>query len=169
MEINQLLDSIAEDADCHMVALSTIPLVNSPLVLPQDLVAFYRRCGGVELFKEEVFGFRIVTPQEFVPANPLLLGNYYLENKHEFDSDESAAWYLIARGTKSDEFITIDLNAAKNGYCYDSFWEVHATGNAKVVAKSFTELVERLHAARGTDLYWEHRAFNLGHARDSNS
>ena len=167
MEINQLMDSIAEEANCHIVAPSTVPLVNSPLVLPQDLIAFYRRCGGLELFKEEVFGFRIVSPQEFVPANPVLLGNFYLENRYEFDADASGAWYLIARGIKSDEFITIDLNVTKNGYCYDSFWEVHATGNSKVVAQSFTELIERLYAARGTDLYWEHQAFNLGYARDS--
>jgi len=130
-------------------------------------MAFYQRCGGLELFKDEVFGFRIAPPKEFVAGNPVLLGKYYLKNRNAIDSDQSAGWYLIARGTKSaDEFITIDLNPAKCGYCYDSFWEVHATRNSKVVARSFTELVERLYATRGTDLYWEHSHFDMGRAYD---
>lgn len=165
MEVSNLISLIEREANCEVLPPSVIPLVRAPLVLPDDVRAFYERCGGSVLFGKKAFGFRIMTPEEFVPANPVLLGEYYSENKDAIDSDISAGWYIIAQGTCSSiEYITIDLNAAKNGFCYDSFWDVHATGNAKIVAKSFAELIERLYSAKGEVLYWEHRSFNLGYA-----
>jgi hypothetical protein len=165
MNIIELIQRIAGAPDCRIFPPSGIPdFPARDQALPPDLKAFYERCGGMELFPGSTFGFRIVGPDEFVPANPLLLGDFYLKNKNEIDADESSGWFLIARGTASNQFIVIDLSAKKTGWCYDAFWEVFGTQNSKVVARSFTELVERLHAARGTDLYWEHNGFDLGHA-----
>jgi antitoxin YokJ len=165
MNINELIHRIASEADCRIFSPCGIPDISTRgLVLPPDVTTFYERCGGMELFPSARFGFGIVGPDEFVPSNPLLLGDFYLKNKIAIDADQSSAWHLIARGTTSNQFITIDLNVSKSGYCYDGFWEVYGTQNSKVLARNFTELIERLYAARGTDLYWEHNNFDLGHA-----
>jgi antitoxin YokJ len=123
-------------------------------------------CGGVELFRGERFGFRIASPEEFVPSNPLLWGKFYLKHKAEYDADRSAAWFLAARGLDSPEAVVLDLSPERRGRCYDGFWDVYATGNSQVVAGSFTELIERLYAARGTSPFWERSDFDLGQAYD---
>jgi hypothetical protein len=52
--------------------------------------------------------------------------------------------------------------------CYDSFHEVHGMpGSCAVVALSFTDLLERLLAARGGHWYWLEPGFaSLGDAYD---
>jgi hypothetical protein len=166
MSINGLLDMIAADSRCKVHPPSAGPAVPAGLLLPVDLQQFYRCAGGLDLFSTQPFGFTIVGPNEFTPSNPVLLGDFYLRNKKAYDEDRSAFWYLIARGTKTNEFITIDLDKSRLGRCYDSFWEVYAKPDSKVVARSFTELVERLYAAKGNDLYWAGAEFDLGKAYD---
>ena len=90
---------------------------------------------------------RIVHPDEFVPANPVIAGS-------EEPDDISASWYIVARGG-NEEIITIDCAPDRLGRCYDSFWARHAiAGSCRVVALSFTELVRRLYAASGKHWYW---------------
>ncbi|MGE8342955.1 MAG: hypothetical protein ACN6OI_18140 [Flavobacterium sp.] len=41
------------------------------------------------------------------------------------------------------------------GYCYDSFLETHANPDeSMIIAKSFTELLERLYSSNGEDWFW---------------
>ena len=162
MGIEQLISLIGTDADCKV--LRPTGLIPPDGRAPDDMIKFYTRCGGLELFPREPFGFRIVSPKEFLPANPLLKGEFYIKHKSEFDHDISADWFVVARGINTEECVTIDLNPSRVGFCYDSFWDVYATPDSKLVAKSFSELIERLYQAKGTLLYWEDRTFDLGKA-----
>jgi antitoxin YokJ len=150
---------------CHVHLRRGVPSTKFPL--PPDLVTFYELCGGIELFPDRPFGFRILPPEELQLANPVLLGEFYIEHKAKFDADISANWYLVAKGTSSPEAITIDLQPDRAGRCYDSFWDVYATPNSKIVAGSFTELVASLYNSQGENLFWEKSSFALGCAYDS--
>ena len=168
MKIDELIKKIASDPNCRMSPPCGLPqALISGVKLSKDVQAFYKICGGLELFPNTSYGFRIVSPEEFVSANPVVLGGYYLKHKAEYDADESSGWYVVARSINNpNEIIAIDLNVAKSGFCYDGFWEVYGHGDSKVVAKSFTDLVESLFKNRGDYLFWEKNGFNLGHARD---
>jgi hypothetical protein len=165
MTIEDLIESFGRSPDCRVFPPSGLPVVAKPShVLPVDLVRFYEICGGVELFWQSDFGFRISGPSEFVSSNPVLLGEYYLRHKTEIDRDKSSNWYIAARGILSpQEVVTIDLGD-RLGYCYDSFWDVYATGNSQIVALSFTDLLERLFEAKGQELHWESPIFDMGFA-----
>jgi hypothetical protein len=120
-------------------------------VLPDDLRQFYEVCGGVTMFEHADFSFSIVPSDQVVAANPILMplrdAAQWLTSK----GDVSWSWYLIATDGSID--ITIDLDRDRLGRCYDSFWEVHP-GNSETIALSFTELLARLFAAQGKELYW---------------
>jgi antitoxin YokJ len=165
VKIEELIKAVSEDKDCVVLPATGIP--NSPLpplALPEDLLRFYQMCGGVVLFPQKPYSFQIVPPTEMLPANPILKGEFYREHKSEFDADISSAWFLIARGKDWMECITIDLSDSRRGYCYDSFWDVYATPDSKVVAKTFTELLENLYQGKGLEFYWQANSFNIGTA-----
>jgi hypothetical protein len=122
--------------------------------LPKDLRRFYELAGGASLFADQHLGFRVVTPKEFVPANPVLLPkSVYSEYRKDFALSDS--WYLICMTTGEGEAISIELAAGRSGRCYDSIHEVHGTGDSRIIAQSFTELLFRLLESRGKKLWWE--------------
>jgi hypothetical protein len=166
MNIDQLIEVIEKDPKCNLIPPTGSPfLTHTGHCLPEDLRKFYELCGGMELFAAEEFGFRIATPKTFLPSNPLLLGESYNDAKEVYDADRSAAWYVIAFGTKLPQVIvTIDTDLKRLGYCYDSFWDVYATGNSKIVAKTFTDLIQNIYECRGLDIYWERSGFEIGNA-----
>ena len=86
MEIQELINTIGKDAQCRIFPARGIPVVRGDLALSKDILDFYQVCGGAELFASKPFGFLIVPPEEVVPANPVLLGNYYLQHKKEIVS-----------------------------------------------------------------------------------
>ena len=129
-------------------------------MLPADLEDFYTLCGGAELFSGALFSVRISSPDEFVLSNPVII--------RERCDDISGSWYIVGRGGDR-EFISTDLDPRRAGTCYDSFREIHGTpGHCAVVALSFTDLLERLLAARGGHWYWLEPGFvSLGDAYDT--
>ena len=117
--------------------------------LPDDLVEFYRVCGGAVLFEQSTYSLRIASPRDFTRANPEIVGA-------EAPDDISDSWYIVARGGGT-EALSIDCHPARLGRCYDSFWDRHGVrGDCAVVAMSFTELLVGLLAAQGRRLYWLH-------------
>lgn len=42
-------------------------------ILPGDIKEFYTLCGGIILFEDMPYSVRIVPPEEFVLANPVIL------------------------------------------------------------------------------------------------
>lgn len=66
------------------------------------------------------------------------------------------------------EAISVDCSPQRLGLCYDSFWDRHGVvGDCAVLARSFTELLQRLFEARGGYWYWlRDDAPNYGDAYD---
>jgi hypothetical protein len=158
--MKNLLDRIAATAGCQVLPEDGSPTIEPGHRLPDDLNAFYKLCGGVEFFAEAPFSVRTSSPSELVLANPVIIG--------EQVDDISDSWYIIGRGG-GGEFMSIDLDPDRVGTCYDSFREVHGVpGSSAVIALSFTDLLERLLAARGGHWYWLEPDFvSLGDAYDA--
>ncbi|WP_027481215.1 SMI1/KNR4 family protein [Deinococcus pimensis] len=161
-ELRQLLDQIKSHPDCVVHPTGGLPQPVPPHQLPDDVRDFYTLCGGVEFFsKSDIsFPFRIITPQEFVLANPKIVGELY-------EDDITAQWYLIAEDFGGD-YLSIDLAPERLGRCYDSNHEIHGiVGSCAVVARSFTKLVKSLWEAPGDELFWlSDRFTSLGDAYD---
>ncbi|MDJ1472405.1 SMI1/KNR4 family protein [Cytophagaceae bacterium DM2B3-1] len=142
----ELLTKIREDKECIYLDRSFIPRPPEGLLLPEDIILFYTHCGGVELFPNKNYSMKIVAPQDFVRANPIIAGT-------DGEDDRSYNWFII--GESGSQYITIDLAQERLGRCYDSFWETHALkGNCPVIATSFTELLESLYQHKGEYWYW---------------
>nr|WP_277815976.1 MULTISPECIES: SMI1/KNR4 family protein [Lysinibacillus] len=114
--------------------------------MPNDLLEFYNICEGVGLFADADFEVSIVSPDKFLLANPIIVGE-----KCEYDI--SSHRYIIA-DLGNGNFLTIDLHPDRLGKCYDSHWDSHGiVGSSTVVAKSFTDLLMRLFESKGDSWY----------------
>jgi hypothetical protein len=161
--IDEVVEIAAAIPGCEVLPPAGQPKLSSKRhKLPKDLRRFYELAGGASLFG----GFRVVTPKEFEPANPVLLPKD-VYSKYRKDFALSDSWYLICVNGGPDEAISIDLAANRSGRCYDSFHEVHGTGDSLIIAQSFTELLFRLLDNRGR-IWWEgSKGFSYGHAFDN--
>jgi hypothetical protein len=158
--MRHLLNRIEATAGCRVRSETGLPTIESGHELPGDLRTFYELCGGVDFFVSAPFPVSISSPGELVLANPVIVGGRV--------DDISDSWYIAGRGG-GGEFISIDLHPNRIGICYDSFREIHGVpGSAAIIALSFTDLLERLLAARGGHWYWLEPDFvSLGDAYDA--
>ncbi|QHW32810.1 SMI1/KNR4 family protein [Paenibacillus rhizovicinus] len=158
MSMEELIARIRMTPDCIVLPPSGLPATDEHLRLPEDVRTFYALCGGVTLYQFADYSVNIVPPEEFEPANPVIVGE-------RCEDDISAQWYIAADDGNGDYF-TIDLAPERCGKCYDSFHETHGlVGNTPVIARSFTELLERLLANKGQYWYWLDEGFEpLGDA-----
>ena len=101
-----------------------LPELREGDVLPADLRAFYRVCGGLTLQKIRM---RVVEPSRFVPL------------------DSRARYLLAERYDREGERVAIDLSPDGLGRCYES------SDRGYCVAPSFTAFLARL-ARDG--IYW---------------
>lgn len=161
MGIRNLLQEISSNKCCDIYPVKGVPeYIEDEDVLPADLLEFYRLCGGADLFTSADFGVSIVSPDQFLPANPIIVGE-----KCEYDI--SSHWYIIA-DIGDGNYLTIDLHPNRLGTCYDSHWDSHGVaGSSTVIAHSFTDLLERLFRSKGDHWYWYRDDFkSLGVAYD---
>lgn len=159
-KINQLITQIKSLSNCRVFNPKGIPKVEEKHVLPKDLMEFYSLCGGLVLFENEEYPIHIVTPEDFILANPVIVGELCEE-------DISSDWYIVCKDGNS-EYLTIDLNEKRLGKCYDSFFDRHGlVGESQIIATSFTDLLERLLNNKGEYWYWLKNDFtSLGDAYD---
>ncbi len=101
-----------------------LPKLREGDVLPADLRAFYRGCGGLTLQRT---GMRVVEPGRLVRLGP---GSRYL---------------LAERYDREGEQVAIDLSPDGRGRCYE------ASDRGDCVAPSFTSFLVRL-SREG--IYW---------------
>jgi antitoxin YokJ len=154
--IKELIQSVRSKSGCFVRPPVGLPDVGSHR-LPDDVQELYENCGGIELFPNRNFGITIVSPTDFVKANPVIAG---VEGK----GDISEFWYIAAKS--GEQYITIDLHPQRIGRCYDSFWDRHAVaGSCPIIAKSYRELIQRLVCSSGDSWFWLDREFvNYGDA-----
>lgn len=160
-KIDQLIKQVKSLPNCRVYESAGLPIIDEMQhVLSDDLKEFYSLCGGLILFENEEYPIHIVTPEEFILANPVIVGELCEE-------DISSNWYIICNDGK-DEYLTIDLNKERLGKCYDSFFDRHGlVGESQVIATSFADLLERLIKNKGQYWYWLNDDFkSLGDAYD---
>lgn len=160
MNIDELLEEIRREPECKILPPSGQPILESPAdKVPEDLGRFYTLCGGVDLFMERDYGFRVVPPESLRPASSIILPLHYKERKSVFDSDISSHWYLLFSSNGPEENIVIDLHPDRNGVCYDGYINTYASSDCFGVARSFSEVLCGIFAGKGEEgtLYWEGR------------
>lgn len=111
--IRDLIEKVRAKVDCEILPPAGLPMITDRHRLPEDVEEFYRLCGGIRYFVNSTYSTEIVSPAEFVLANPVILGQLYEE-------DISSDWYIVARAGP-EQLVTIDLNSKRLGRCYDSF------------------------------------------------
>lgn len=152
MTIKDILKKIGNNENCKIVKNKCD--FKNELNLPNDLKYFYENYETIELFLDKPYGIRIVSLNQFIPTNKKL----FPEDDviwEELEDDISNEWYLIAESEQQSQYISIDLRKSHLGYCYDSFLETHANPDeSMIIAKSFTELLERLYSSNGEDWFW---------------
>ena len=112
-----------------------------------------------------MYTYEILPPHRFHIANEVLCPSAWMEA--EWQKDISSDWYLIASDAEG-QYLTIDLHPQRLGRCYDSFIGHHAIkGFCPIIARSFSELLERLWLNKGNYPYWLDEAFSLGDAYDN--
>lgn len=163
MSIEELLAKFRAKPGCEVLPPSGIPVIESGHTLPVDLREFYTRCGGVRLWKEDAFPLQIVSPDECVLANPVIIIGVSEQILAETRGHRSWSWYVIAEGPNG-QFVTIDMAPERLGLCYNSSWEVHP-GNSTIIARSFTDFLNRVAESNGQAWYWDNDEFvSLGDA-----
>lgn len=123
--------------------------------LPDDLKDFYAECGGIDMFPHEDWGWRLVGPREFLRADEVILELSYKEYPEDYDGTPSEGLCVIAVRGVGPDYISIDTHPSRLGRCYDSFSGDHATEGSRVIALSFTEMLNKLVAWRQEGYYWE--------------
>lgn len=159
-DVSELIERVRTTPGCAVRPAAGFPDLPRGIGLPPDLYDFYRACGGVDLFQGARYPISVVGPGRLVSSNLAVLGETGL-------GDMSDQWFTIAV-TPDREYLSIDLDPARLGRCYDSFHEVHGlVGDSTVVAESFTDLLGRLIANSGGHWYWLEADFqSLGDAYD---
>jgi len=167
MTIIDVIQSASERTDITLFPPAGLPVLQAGHQLPDDLLQFYRRCGGMRIGKG--LALTILPPEQVSLANPLVLKDLSADQLRDISDDITWSWYAIARDDNGD-YLSIDLDPGRNGRCYDSFWDCHGVpGSCPIIARSFTELLERLIQADppSGQPYWFSESFAvLGDAYD---
>lgn len=148
MQVADLVSRIRGASDCVVHEPAGLPAVLPPHRMPDDLLSFYRLCGGLVLHQIAPFPALLVPPAGLVLANPVIVGELG-------EYDISSAWYILSSDGSNSQIVTIDLAEERLGRCYDSFWDRHAVaGSSTVIARSFSEFLQRSFENDGQDVYW---------------
>lgn len=119
MSVEDIIEKIKAASDCVVLPPSGTSYIEEHLELPVDVREFYNICGGVILFQHTDYRVNVVSQQDFVLANPIIVGEIC-------EADISSIWYIVAKDNE-DEFLTIDLALDRLGRCYDSFYDIEIT------------------------------------------
>jgi len=146
MNIQKLVSRLVSDESCKTTPARGLPDLPEGLELPSDLRAFYETLGGADLFPDAKYSMELVSPDDFLRANPIIVGE-------ECQEDISFDWFIVGRS--GGQHVTIDLHPDRHGRCYDSFWDCHGVaGECAIIALSFSDLLHRLLEAGGTRWFW---------------
>jgi hypothetical protein len=141
MSLSKIVDLI-ENSDC-----TTAPSTGSPSnLVPDDLADFYKHYSSAVFYPKAQYSFTIQAPE-------LERSDFVVMNE-DLEDPDSANWYALVKC--EDQIISIDLTPGPQfGYCYDSFWDSYPTADeSTLIAKSFTELVEKIIKSGGKNLFW---------------
>ncbi len=141
MSLTKIIDLI-ENSDCTTVPSAGLP--NGPI--PNDLADFYQHYSSAVFYPQARYSFTI--------QSPILERSDFVVMNEDLEDLDSANWYVLVKC--EDQIISIDLTPGPQfGYCYDSFWDSYPSADeSTLIAKSFTELVEKIIKSGGKNLFW---------------
>ena len=152
--LNGIIARLQSRQDCRFEPGNRLPTIPPPLQLPVDLIEFYQRFTEARLFggEGEESRCRILPPEEFVQVGEAIMGQPTTVGLEQ-------SWYALA-DVQDGNYLGIDLAHDRLGRCYDCFHETYGEpGYCKVIALSFTELLEQIAAAEG-ESFWLAEGFN---------
>lgn len=153
--VSEIIRELQGTPECTVEPPAGIPELPAGFALPEDLLEFYRHCGGMDLFPHEDWGWRLVGSKEFLRADQVILELSYKEHPEHYDGTASEGLYVIAVRGDGPDYISIDTHSSRLGRCFDSFSGDHATEGSRVIALSFTEMLNKLVAWRLEGYFWE--------------
>lgn len=156
MKIKELIEKLEQKSSHQFLKAVSKPEFAFPL--PQDLKFFYENYEYAILNINTSCEIRISSLSELQPTNQIL---YPADDVicEELADDISNDWFMIASSQELSQYISIDLNEKRFGFCYDSFIETHATPDeSPIIAKSFTELLEKL-VSNKKEWFWLDSSF----------
>ena len=118
------ISELGREEDGVLEEPAGLPELRDGDVLPADLRAFYRGCGGLTLV---TIRMRVVEPSRLVPL------------------DSGSRYLLAERYDREGERVAIDLSPDGRGRCYE------ASDRGDCVAPSFTSFLTRLSR---DGIYW---------------
>lgn len=161
--IDDLIRAVRQSGDCEVRDPTRRPSAEERARLPADHVRWLEEIGQARMFPGGDGGIDILPVEQVVAANPLI------RMVSGPTGDISDDWVTVAKvSDATDHFLTMDLGPARLGRVYDSFWDRHAiAGSTDIIAMSFTDLIARILAAQGRELWWTLPSFaRLGDAYD---
>lgn len=156
MKIKELIEKLEQKSNHQFLKAVSKPEFAFPL--PQDLKFFYENYEYAILNINTSCEIRISSLSELQLTNQIL---YPADDViwEELADDISNDWFMIASSQELSQYISIDLNKKRFGFCYDSFIETHATPDeSPIIAKSFTELLEKL-VSNEKEWFWLDASF----------
>lgn len=158
--IERLVERIKSRRGCNIYpSINAQSNSNSPN-LPADLVEFYNSYERINVAPNSDYPLFISAISELIPSNEAIIDE-------DIQDDITAHWRILAKG-RANEYISIDLSPDRLGFCYDSFADRHGiAGSCPIIAKSFTEFLERTLNQSGARHFWLERHFaSYGDAYD---
>jgi len=168
MIIDELVARISTLSNCTVLPPNGLPRINNEHELTEEIIRFYELCGGVTLYEDAPYSVRILTPREVVQASSIFWNDEVLEAaQNSIEMKVSSSWYAIV-DLHDSNYISIDFNKSRLGWCYQTFWDSYAViGETPVVARSFGNLLEQLIENQGEYWYFLKDDFeSLGDAYD---
>ncbi|MCG8550320.1 MAG: SMI1/KNR4 family protein [Desulfobacterales bacterium] len=145
--ISKILIKIQNSDGCDVFPAQGQPKLASKVIIPEDMRLFYELCGGVKLFSNKEYHWRILAPNEIALAEKSILDESEI-------IPELGNLFLIADDGNGD-YLAINLDRKSNGYVVDAFHETFGViGDTPVIAFSFTELLESLYENSGEYPFW---------------
>lgn len=157
--IADLIGQMQKSARCRVLTPSGQPKLPEPFKLPMEVARFYELCSGVEFLDQDhgsYARYRIVAPSKMLDICMATVGD------GGFREPPLDGWFVVGEDDNS-EHVAIELNHDGYGRCYDVFHETFSDPySARVIALTFTELVERLFA-RGRSYWFDDGFENYGY------
>lgn len=150
MDVTTTLESILETlrsrSDCLVLPPCGIPMTRAGTSLPSEVERFYSLCGGCKLgvFEDDFFSWRIVEPQEFVTAIPVVIGLSYESERPFWEQHWAQCFYRFAENQAGDERVVVSCSGKHSGLYFDGHQESFGCDNMPLISRTLPELVVAL-------------------------
>lgn len=143
--LDEIIEELNSREDCVFRPATRLPDLPPGLTLPHDLALFYSRFSEARLSGRDDPSYHISAPSGFVNIGIAVCGEHTRHPVQDF-------WFALAH-VQDGNYFAIDLHPSRLGRCYDIFHETYLPDECKIIALSFTELMNQI-AAADDDCWW---------------